>query len=398
MKNTIRDPVKVDANERVITGKEEAHRWRLNVPASITGKGKERLYFRTATAAKGRRDALLEACKAAGDDMLAKLKERGMSVANAINYALKHAPRATPARIDEAVASFLASRKAANCKPRYLTNLKSQLGQVQVEFHGLMVDTITKAQLQRFIADLTAKDGDTPATPKSRINYIITLTAFFNFCVEEGWRGENPAAKIRRPELDEVMTAILSPDEAKKLIEEASKPENADVFPALLIQLYAGPRRSEMPHIMWDLIKDHYLRLDKTKVRKKRPVELPAVLLEWLAPLRKTKGRIFAPDDLIFNPKDTRPIEDSFSYRIAQIADSAKVALPKNVLRHTAITYRVNSTGDIASTALWAGTSVAVIEEHYLGAATKDDAATFYALRPATGNIVIPINRPTGSY
>lgn len=397
MKNAIRDPVKVDANERVITGKGEAHRWRLNVPASITGKGKERLYFRTETAAKARRDALLEACKAAGDDMLARLKERGMSVAKAINYALKHAPRATPARIDEAIASFLASRKAANCKPRYLTNLKSQLGQVQAEFHGLMVDTITKAQLQRFVADLTAKDGETPANPKSRINYIITLTAFFNFCVEEGWRGENPAAKIRRPELDEAVTAILSPDEAKKLIEEASKPENADVFPALLIQLFAGPRRSEIPHITWDLIKDHYLRLDITKVRVKRPVDLPTALLEWLAPFRKPKGRIFAPTEIVFNPKDTRPIEDSLWYRIAQIADSAKVSLPKNVLRHTAITYRVNLTDDISATALWAGTSVAVIREHYLGAATKDEAGTFYALRPPTGNNVIPITRPAGS-
>ena len=256
-----------------------------------------------------------------------------------------------------------------------------------------MVDTITKAQIERFIADLTGKDGETPATPKSRINYIITLTALFNFCVEEGWRGENPTAKIRRPELDEVLTAILTPDAAKKLIEEASKQENSDVFPALLIQLFAGPRRSEIPHISWDLLRDNYLRLDKTKVRIKRPVELPAVLLEWLAPFRKTEGRVFAPTDLRFNPKDTRPIEDSFSYRIAQIADSAKVSLPKNVLRHTAITYRVNSTGDISATALWAGTSVNVIREHYLGAATKDEATTFYALRPAAGSNVISITQ-----
>jgi hypothetical protein len=238
-----------------------------------------------------------------------------------------------------------------------------------------MVDTITKAQIERFIADLTGKDGETPASPKSRINYIITLTALFNHCVEEG------------------LTAILTPDNAKKLIEEASKPENDDVLPALLIQLFAGPRRSEIPHISWDLIRDNYLRLDKTKVRIKRPVELPAVLLEWLAPFRKTEGRLFAPTDLRFNPKDTRPIEDSFSYRIAQIADSAKVSLPKNVLRHTAITYRVNSTGDIAATALWAGTSVNVIREHYLGAATKVEATTFYALRPAAGSNVISITQ-----
>jgi hypothetical protein len=43
---------------------------------------------------------------------------------------------------------------------------------------------------------------------------------------------------------------------------------------------------------------------------------------------------------------------------------------------------------------LWAGNSVKVIREHYyLGAATKDDAATFYALRPAAGINVIPITQ-----
>jgi site-specific recombinase XerD len=393
MKDVIRDPVKVDAKKRVISGKGEAHRWLLNVPASITGKTKERLFFRTETAAKSRRDTLLEARKAAGDDLLVKLKERGMSVAQAINYALKHAPRATPVTIEKAVAAFLASRKAANCKPRYLANLKSQLAQVETEFKGVMVDTITKAQVQRFIGDLTGKDRDTPASPKSRINYIITLTALFNFAVEEGWRGDTPTSKIRRPELDEALTSILSPAQTKKLIEEASKPENHDVFPALLIQLFAAPRRSEIPHITWDLIRDSYLRLDKTKVRIKRAVELPQVLIDWLAPYRKTQGRVFAPVDVHFDPKDTRPIEDSFTYRLGQVAEIAEISLPKNVLRHTAITYRVASTGDINSTALWAGNSVKVIREHYLGAATKDEAMTFYALRPAAGSNVISITQ-----
>ena len=383
VKDTIRDPVKVDARGKVITGKGAAHRWRLNVPASITGTAKQRLFFRTESAAKAHRDSLLAVRKAAGEDLLTRLKERGMSVEQAIGYALKHAPKAKPVTIEKAVAGFLASRERANCKPRYLANLKSQLSQVVAEFRDATTDTITKAQIERFLTDLTGKDGETPASPKSRINFIITLTALFNFALEEGWRGENPASKIRRPELDEVVTAILTPEQAKELIDEANKPENLDVLPALLVQLFVGPRRSEIPHLTWDLIKDRYLRLDITKVRIKRAVELPEVLLKWLAPYRKTEGRIFAPTDVRFDPKDTRPIEDSYTYRLGQIAVAAKLSLPKNVLRHTAITYRVASTGDINEAALWAGNSVKVIREHYLGAATKDDAAKFYALQPA---------------
>ena len=392
MKNAIRPPIRIDVNERVIPPHDKTTkvwRWRLNVPASITGTRKERLFFGTEKEAKKHAEELL-AARRAGGDLTEKLKARGLSFTDAITYALRHAPKAKPVTIATAIEQFIASRKSANCKERYLANLESQLGQVREDFGSTMIDAVTKTQLERFLADLTGKDGETPATPKSRINYIITLNALFNFAVGEGWRGENPAVKIRRPNLDEVATAILSPAQAKQLLDEACKPAYADVFPVLLIQLFAGPRRSELPHITWETIRDSYLRLDTTKVRVKRPVELPGVLLEWLAPYRG-KGRMFAPEAAEFNAKDTRPVEDAYTYRLGEIAAAAKLTLPKNVLRHSAITYRVNSTGDIAGTALWAGTSVEVIREHYLGAATKKDAATFYALKPGSQANVVPM-------
>jgi site-specific recombinase XerD len=209
------------------------------------------------------------------------------------------------------------------------------------------------------------------------------LNALFNFAVSAGWRGENPAAKLRRPKLDEVEIPILSPQEAKKLLTEARRPAYADIFPALVIQLFTGPRRSELPHIQWSWIRDRYLRLEKTKIRKKRAVEMDDALLAWLAPLRAREGRIFAPEEVEFNPDDTRNIEDAYTYRLSQIAAAAGVALPKNVLRHTAITYRDALTGDLAGTAAWAGNSPGMIENHYRGAATRDDALKFYALTPA---------------
>ena len=53
------------------------------------------------------------------------------------------------------------------------------------------------------------------------------------------------------------------------------------------------------------------------------------------------------------------------------------------MLRHTAITMRVNATNDVAATSRWAGNSPAVLEEHYLGNALPEDAERFYQLRPA---------------
>lgn len=316
MKNRIRPPVKIDQQGRIIRNpRVRAHSWRLNVPASITGKKKERKFFASESEAKAYGSALLLAQRAAGD-FTERLKARGMSITEALEYALRHAPKKGSVTIKHACEAFVTSRKEANSKTRYLDNLRSQFKGVQEEFGNQTVNAITKAQLEKFVAGLTGKDGDTPARPKSKVNFIITLTALFNFAIEEGWRGENPAAKIMRPALDEVATAILTPDEVQRLLDVACQPEFADVFPALLIQLFLGPRRSELPHIEWSDLRDRYLRLEKTKIRKKRAVEMSDALLEWLAPYRNRSGRIFAPADVEFNADDTRNVEDAYTSRI----------------------------------------------------------------------------------
>jgi site-specific recombinase XerD len=387
VKNKIRPPVKIDKDERLITDPlVRAHRWRLNVPASITGRKKERKFFTSEAAAKDYAKGLLEALDDAGNNFIGRLKERGMSVTEALEYALRHSPTKGSVTLLKACNDFVASRKSDNRKERYLANLESQMKAIREEFGGgVMIDTISKPKLEVFLLGLTGKDEDVPATPKTRINFIITLNALFNYAVEQGWRGENPAAKISRPSLDEVATAILTPEDAKKLLDEGCKPAHADVFPALLIQLFAGPRRSEIPHIEYEWIRDRYLRLEKTKIRKKRAVEVSETLLAWLQPFRNRTGRIFAPEDIEFNPEDTRNLEDIYTLRLLRVADEAKVALPRNVLRHTAITYRDALTGDLAGSASWAGNSTRVIEMHYRGAATKDDALKFYALKPGAG-------------
>jgi len=314
-----------------------------------------------------------------------------MSVADAIEYALKHAPTKISVDINHACEAYLDSKREGNSKVRYLAGLKSQFSQIQADFGKRTVDSISKDELQKFIRDLTAKDGDTPAAPKTRINFIITLKALFNFAVSEGWRGENPAAQIPRPKLDEVTIEILTPQDVATLLQTAEQAKYSDVFPALLIQLFAGPRRSEIPHLTWDSIKDNYLRLEKTKVKKKRAVGLHPTLHTWLAPYSKPSGRILELDGVSFDSTDTRNMEDAYTYRLAQISVEAEIALPKNVLRHTAITYRHALTGDLHETANWAGNSPRVIEQHYRGAATKADAVSFYALTPSTDSKVVSI-------
>ena len=92
MKNRIRPPVKIDDRGRVIKDpKVRAHSWRLNVPASITGTRKQRMFFATESEAKNYATDLLKAKVSAGD-FTERLRARGMTIIEALEYALAHAP------------------------------------------------------------------------------------------------------------------------------------------------------------------------------------------------------------------------------------------------------------------------------------------------------------------
>jgi site-specific recombinase XerD len=392
VKNHLSPPVKVDENKRVIRSPNgRAYRWRLNIPHSLNGGRKKRLFFRTEKEAKDYGRSLLEAHQAVSGDLIGRLKRRGMTVSDAIEYALKHAPIVAAVTIREACLRFLDSRRASNCKPRYLAVLKSDLDALQEVFSDRKIDDLTRRDVEQYVASLTARDGETPASPKTRRNVLATIIALLNFAVEEGWRGENPAKTVRKPILDETRAAILQPAEAAKIIEAVSQPEFADIFPAVLIQMFAGPRRSELPHLKWEHLKDNYLRLDLTKTREPRAVEMPETLRAWLAPYRSMQGRILNLEGVNFDPKDTRAVEDAYTYRVSQLSAAAKVPLTKNVLRHTAITYRDALTLDLHGTARWAGNTPAVLEKHYRGAATQADAENFYSLRPQNDDTVVPM-------
>ena len=381
MNDLIRRPQKIDASGRVIHDPRiPADRWRLNIPPSMNGGKKVRLFFKMAAEAKAERKRRIEAHEGAPPDLRTQLDERGATATDAINYYLKHAPKTQTISVAEGCNRFFLSREASNCKPRYISTLKSTLKPFVAKFAKRMMHEIQKDDLELYVQRLTAKDGRTQAAPRTRANTVGYLKALFTFAVEEGWRGESPAATLRKPIPDETAVSILSPGDVAKLIETALQEAYHDILPALLLQLYAGPRRAEVPHIHWANIKDKYLRLSITKVREVRAVALPAELIPWLERLRNGDARVLNIHGVAFSDSDTRGLEDAYTQRLVMLASEAGVATPRNVFRHTAITYRLLATQNSHETALWAGNSPSIIDQHYRGAATEDDAIAFYAV------------------
>ena len=406
MKDQIRPPLKVDRNGKRITGNEKAYRWKLNVPASITGTVKQRLFFTTEKAAKEKRDELLGNRQGLSAQQHEGLAARGMTVEDAIAYTLLHAPIVASVTVAKLLDDFVEHRiKEVGIGHAYERTLKSYCKSIKVTFGQKQIGEVTKSGIRSFLSALKSKDGKGPASPDTRNHYLETFVAVFNYAISEGMLNFNHANGISFTKSDDEEIHVLTVEQAMKLLEALRMPEHAEVAPAAYMQIFAAGRRSEMMLVKWELLVGKFLRLDEVKeCTNPRPVEMPGALLEWLAPLRKNSGFVFDPKDVtvdricshISNNKarkktikeNATKLGDAYQWRLERAAKSAGIKLPKNVLRHTAITMRVNESRDEPDTAIWAGTSVAKIHSNYLGKATPEDAQRFYALKPEAGNVV----------
>ena len=63
-------------------------------------------------------------------------------------------------------------------------------------------------------------------------------------------------------------------------------------------------------------------------------------------------------------------------------AEAQRKSWVRDYTRHTAISYRVRQTGDIHTTATWAGNSPSIIRTNYLGLVTGTEAANFWNIMP----------------
>lgn len=212
-------------------------------------------------------------------------------------------------------------------------------------------------------------------SPRTRKNYLVTLTTILNFAVGKGYRADNPAASIDRPILDDRPVGILTVEQARGLLLVA-KEFDPEMLPALAIGLFAGLRRSEVFALDWSEIDHEHRTIEvkgiKAKTRQRRLVSVADSLAKWLGPHRKPSGPI-SPERNI----------DVFSERLHELAVKAQISpWPHNAMRHSFGSYFLGKTKDENLTASEMGNSPEVIIKHYRALVRGSDVARYWGLAP----------------
>ena len=145
-----------------------------------------------------------------------------------------------------------------------------------------------------------------------------------------------------------------------------------DVIPALAIGAFAGLRSEEIKRLDWADFKwedgEIEIRAAITKTRIRRLVTMCDSLKLWLMPHKQASGPVFPYQNLC--------------NQFLKLATKARVKWKRNVLRHSAISYRVASWKNIAEVAQEAGNSANMIQRHYLRVVNRKQADAWFAVTP----------------
>ena len=177
-----------------------------------------------------------------------------------------------------------ASKNTTDAYARDLMDFNGFLGHAGFDFMSAQM-----MQIERYIVALDAQ-GLSQATRARRLSAI---KQFYRFCVEEGWRGDNPAIQISGPSKKKSLPKTLSVSDVETLLSmavcTAKNHEDALRQNCLMQILYAtGMRVSELMSLPISVARGHpQFLLIQGKGGKERivPLSAPAktALTEWLS-------------------------------------------------------------------------------------------------------------------
>jgi integrase len=293
----------------------------------------------------------------------------GTPLTEAVTFFLSHAQPGGGLRTFKEIAEdFLRSRKAMGVRPRTYVQYESYLRVLGGEFGDEPISQITRSDLEDFFTE-------SEWSPRTRLNYMVTLSTIFGFAQDRDYCPGNPAAKIERPILEDRPVGILKINAAVALLQAALKHERAMV-PAVAIGLFAGIRRSELTALDWSEIDlaagTIEVRGSKAKTRQRRIVHIGNALKQWLTPhARQTGGVTISKRD------------DVWGEHLRDLIAKAGIAdYPHNGLRHSFGSYHYERHRNEQLTASEMGNSPAVIFRHYRSIVSPADAKRYFSITP----------------
>jgi integrase len=276
-------------------------------------------------------------------------------------------------RVGEIVDELLIAKQHDGLSARYIYALRSDLTRVKNAFQT-NITSITSSLIEDWL--LAQKVG-----ARTRNNLRTSIVTLFHFARSRGYlpKGQpTEADDVRRAKDRGGKIGMLTPKQLESLISAAP----ADIKLYLVIGAFTGARTSEILRLDFSDInfeRGHItVAAHKSKTATRRLVPILPNLAQWLAPYRNRKGKV---------------VKHSVERRTIVFAKGQGIPWPHNCLRHSYASYRLAAVADTARVALEMGNSPQKLMTNYRELADEHDAAAWFAITPKpTKNVLLFVN------
>lgn len=259
----------------------------------------------------------------------------------------------------EVLIELLNSKRVGNRRDVYVKSLKHYLKRF---IAGRETENICAISAPTIEAWLLKSNG------YSRQTWLNRISAFFSFAKRKGYVVINPCDQIERVTIDRRSPKILTPAQAKMLLEIC--PENCRAY--LILGMYAGIRpcgelmKMDWAHINLDT---GVARVEHPKVRKhRRIVRLEPLAIKLLQAIPEKNGLVSPSASSVRRFK--RKAREALGLP----------AYPADLLRHTAASYLLALHGDAGKVATMLGNSTNILLNHYHEPVTPEACAEFWKI------------------
>ncbi len=294
-----------------------------------------------------------------------KLADSESLTSMATDYRKFFKPLTRRVTVPELVAELLIARAQDGASKTYVSQLKTILNRFAEAFPGEILG-LSSSEIDTWLRGIKV-------SASSRNSMLVCVKVLFSYA-----RSHNclPAEQMTAPEqLKKVKikhddVSVFTPKQMEKIL-HAAPPH---LIPILAVGAFAGIRMAELDRLDWsafDLERGIIeLRADQAKTASRRLVPITDNLRAWIEPLPR-KGKVVR--------------HAALHREVTALARALKMEWPRNVLRHSFISYRIATVKSADQVALEAGNSPSIIFKNYRELTTEDEADTWFGILPKDG-------------
>lgn len=289
------------------------------------------------------------------------LEPFGINVVDAARYYEDNHSIASRVECRDALEEFLLDKAKANRSPRTVSNIRVRVSAFLDAYCPVFISDLDRNQFKEWF-------GRKGVTPQTRGNDLRAIRNWLNWCRKRGFLNKDILEGFDAPIIEATSVAILTPEQARKLMEAASAVQGGIMARNFALRLFAGLRSSEIQALEESDILPDGIRVGKGKLRGRRSVRI--------VPLAENlKGWLKAYPDAPFWPRN-------YIRLFNQVIEQAglRSVYKQDICRHSWISYRLAQVQDENQVAREAGNSPDVIYRHYWQLAGDGDSSLFFAL------------------